>query len=42
MGIKKLPTSLMDAIESLESDKEFLYPAFTEDFLEMVLSTQKR
>ena len=41
MGIKKLPTSLMDAIESLESDKELLYPAFTEDFLEMSCQLKK-
>ena len=41
MGIKKLPTSLMDAIESLESDKEFLYPAFTEDFLECAVNSKK-
>jgi glutamine synthetase len=31
----------LDAIESLESDKEFLYPAFTEDFLEMYCQLKK-
>jgi len=34
-GIRKLPTSLLDAIESLESDKDFLNPVFAEDFIEM-------
>jgi glutamine synthetase len=36
-----LPTSLQDAIESLESDMEFLKPAFTSDFLEMYCDTKK-
>jgi len=40
-GIKKLPTSLQDAIESLESDMEFLKPAFTSDFLEMYCDIKK-
>ena len=40
-GIKKLPTSLLDAIESLESDNEFLKPAFTNDFLEMFCLLKK-
>ncbi len=34
-GIRKLPTSLLDAIESLESDTDFLNPAFANDFIEM-------
>ncbi len=40
-GIKKLPTSLLDAIESLESDDEFLKPVFTSDFLEMYCQIKK-
>ena len=40
-GIKKLPTSLQDAIESLEGDMEFLKPAFTSDFLEMYCENKK-
>ncbi len=40
-GIKKLPTSLQDAIESLESDMEFLKPAFTSEFLEMYCEIKK-
>lgn len=41
LGIKKLPTSLLDAIESLESDREFLKPAFTNDFLDMYCEIKK-
>jgi glutamine synthetase len=40
-GIKKLPTSLLDAIESLESDNEFLKPVFTNDFLETYFQIRK-
>ena len=40
-GIKKLPTSLLDAIESLESDDEFLKPVFTSDFLEIYCQIKK-
>jgi glutamine synthetase len=40
-GIKKLPTSLLEAIESMESDNEFLKPAFTNDFLEMYCQIKK-
>ena len=34
-GITKLPTSLESAIDSLESDNEFLKSAFASDFLDM-------
>ena len=40
-GIKKLPTSLQDAIESLECDMEFLNPAFTNDFIDMYCDIKK-
>jgi glutamine synthetase len=40
-GIKKLPTSLQDAIESLECDTEFLKPAFTNDFIDMYCDIKK-
>ncbi len=40
-GIKKLPTSLLDAIESLESDSEFLNPVFANDFIEMYCQIKK-
>ena len=40
-GVKKLPTSLLDAIESLESDNEFLKPVFTNDFLETYFQIRK-
>jgi glutamine synthetase len=40
-GIKKLPTSLQDAIESLECDTEFLNPAFTNDFIDMYCDIKK-
>jgi glutamine synthetase len=39
--IKKLPTSLLDAVESLESDNDFLKDAFTKDFLEMYCQIKK-
>ena len=39
MGIKKLPTSLTDAISSLKSDNDFLNPAFDEKFIEMYCET---
>jgi glutamine synthetase len=41
LKIKKLPTSLLDAIESLESDEEFLKPVFTSDFLEIYCQIKK-
>jgi glutamine synthetase len=41
LEIKKLPTSLLDAIESLESDDEFLKPVFTSDFLETYCKIKK-
>ncbi|MBV9178377.1 MAG: type I glutamate--ammonia ligase [Nitrososphaeraceae archaeon] len=41
-GIKKLPTSLQDALEELESDKEFLKPAFSNEFLDMYSETKKQ
>ncbi len=41
VGIKKLPTSLLDAIESLESDNEFLKPVFANDFLEVFCQIKK-
>ena len=34
-NINKLPTSLESAIDSLESDSEFLKPTFVSDFLDM-------
>jgi glutamine synthetase len=40
-GIKKLPTSLQDALEALESDKGFLKPAFSDEFLDMYAETKK-
>jgi glutamine synthetase len=40
-GIKKLPTSLQDALEELESDRGFLRPAFSDEFLDMYLETKK-
>lgn len=40
-GIKKLPTSLQDALEALESDKGFLKPAFSDEFLDMYSETKK-
>ena len=40
-GIRKLPTSLLDAIESLESDKDFLNPVFADDFIEMYCQVKK-
>jgi glutamine synthetase len=40
-GIKKLPTSLLDAIQSLECDKEFLKPAFSDDFLDVYCEIKK-
>lgn len=40
-GIKKLPTSLQDATCSLESDNDFLKPAFTNDFLEMYCEVKR-
>jgi glutamine synthetase len=36
-----LPTSLQDALEALESDKEFLKPAFSDDFLDMYSEVKK-
>ena len=38
LSIKKLPTSLKDAINAFDSDKEFLKPVIDEDFLEMYQS----
>ena len=40
-GIKKLPTSLQDALEALESDKEFLKPVFSDEFLDMYMEIKK-
>jgi len=42
LGIKRLPTSLLNAIEFLESDREFLKPAFTDDFLDMYCEIKKQ
>ena len=37
LSIKKLPTSLTEAINSIKSDNDFLKPVFDDDFLEMYL-----
>jgi len=37
LSIKKLPTSLKEAISEINSDNEFLKPVIGEDFLEMYL-----
>ena len=37
LSIKKLPTSLKEAISAVNSDNEFLKPVIDEDFLEMYL-----
>ncbi|MEK0336661.1 MAG: glutamine synthetase, partial [Nitrosopumilus sp.] len=37
LSIKKLPTSLKEAISAINSDNEFLKPVIDEDFLEMYL-----
>lgn len=35
LGIRELPTSLSESINALQSDNEFLKPAFDDDFIEM-------
>ncbi|MHB8565888.1 MAG: type I glutamate--ammonia ligase [Nitrososphaerales archaeon] len=37
LGVKELPKSLKEALESLDSDHEFLKPIFTEDIIEAII-----
>jgi glutamine synthetase len=37
LGIKELPVSLKEAIESLQSDREFLKPIFSEEILDAII-----
>ena len=38
LSIKKLPTSLKEAMSAFSSDNEFLKPVIDKDFLEMYLN----
>lgn len=40
-GIKQLPTSLIEAVEELESDKEFLKPVFASELIETIIDIEK-
>ncbi len=42
LGIKQLPGSLMEAIEELESDSDFLRPIFPRELLETYIELKKR
>jgi len=41
LNIKKLPTSLKEAIDAFKSDKEFLQPVIDNDFMEMYIQYLK-
>lgn len=41
LGIKSLPRSLDDALDSLESDNEYLFPAFPKDLLESYVELKR-
>ncbi|MEM3398913.1 MAG: type I glutamate--ammonia ligase [Nitrososphaerota archaeon] len=40
LGIKELPVSLKDAVESLESDREFLKPIMTDDIIDTIIELE--
>lgn len=42
LGIKELPRSLWDALNELESDKNFLYPIFTREILEAYIEIKRK
>jgi len=42
LGIKELPGSLLEAIESLESDREFLKPVFTDDVIDTIIDLERK
>ena len=42
LSIKKLPTSLKESINALESDNEFLMEVIDKEFLEMYLTHLKK
>lgn len=42
LGIKELPGSLLEAIEELETDNDFLKPAFTEDVIETLVEMERK
>ncbi|MEM0117335.1 MAG: type I glutamate--ammonia ligase [Conexivisphaerales archaeon] len=37
MGVKELPGSLMEAIQELKSDREYLKPVFTDDLIDVIV-----
>ncbi len=41
LGIKQLPATLLEAIQELESDNEYLKPAFTSDVIEGYIEMKK-
>jgi len=41
LGIKELPRSLWEALDELESDKEFLKPIFTNDLIETYIELKR-
>jgi len=42
LGIKELPGSLIEAIESLESDRDFLKPVFTDDMIDTMIELERK
>ena len=42
LGIKELPGSLREAVECLESDRDFLKPIFTDDIIDAVVENGLR
>lgn len=42
LGIKSLPTSLLEAIEELEVDHDFLLPVFSKDLIESFIEVKRK
>jgi glutamine synthetase len=40
LGVRELPGSLLEAIESLKSDSEFLKGVFSDDLVEMMIELE--
>jgi glutamine synthetase len=42
MGIKQLPSSLKEAMESLESDQDYLKPVFSDDTIDTIMEMERK
>jgi len=42
LGVRQLPPTLIDAVEALKSDSDYLKPIFTQDVIDKVIELESK